>query len=236
MSTLSTSIYRARHEGRSRYVHLCGVNITSNVEVIIECRVFHLASTSAKHVSIVIWSTCSSHLHIGHTNHTTTDVESTFTRIRSCTLYNTCWLTIIIEGELSYRTHGATAKDVMNHMTTCHINRRSTIHNTSQRVISALAAFIINISTATTTIHVATESISRTTIYIWVCNSDRTTVNVHNGIIEGVSILTTAIDGTLDKRSRICCTLISGADGDFGIIDPCRMVVARTRLVHVTTR
>ena len=126
-------------------------------------------------------------------------------------------------------------------MTTVNYNISRTIDNTAQWVVgirSAIRVGVILIRTATATIDVTTESISSTAVNAGICNTNPTAIDGHMGIVIGVSVLTAAIDRTLDLRLRSICamSLTACTDDNIGVIDPCQLILDLIGLTYITSR
>ena len=96
----------------------------------------------------------------------------------------------------AHRTHSTGAIDIMYHLTASDVDCGRTLYNTSQRVILvfySIAIRIILVRTATATIDVATINISSTAINISIGNADNTLLNIHDSILEGMTILATTM-------------------------------------------
>ena len=137
-------------------------------------------------------------------------------------------------------------------MTTLNIDSCLTLHNTSQRIVFVFGTIFVSIRTATATIDVATEGISSTRIrYVIRCifrrtiiiynrltcsNTYNTFLYIYDGILEGVTILTTSIDRPLNPRT---CFNTGITNNDMRTIYPSHTVVridaVITRSSHVTT-
>ena len=118
-------------------------------------------------------------------------------------------------------------------MTTVDSHGRITLDDTSFLVVGITSAVmwiscsrrvgIILVRTTTTAIDIATELISSSTVDAGICNTHHTAMNSYRGIMEGMAVLTTAIDRTLDLRFWSSSTMSFSActDDDLRIINPC---------------
>ena len=133
------------------------------------------------------------------------------------------------------------------------IDRNSSIvsDDTSRHIIesaiSVMGLFkrigIVFICTATSAIDVATVRIvstlltDRVTVQFF-CDTDFSTMDGHSGIIERMSILATAIDRALDLwfRSFGAMSLATCSYRNFGIINPCHLILDGSRSIDITSR
>ena len=98
-------------------------------------------------------------------------------------------------------------------MTTLDVHGSGTLYNTSQWIVGVfytIAVGVILIRTATTAIYITTIAIAGTTIDTGIRNTNLSAIDIQYCILEGVTILTTAIDRPLDGRTsgRIFCSNI----------------------------
>ena len=113
----------------------------------------------------------------------------------------------------------------MYNLSTSDVDSGSTLYDTCQRVVLVLYSVtvgVVHICTATTAIDVAAISIGSTSVNAGVSNTDSTLLNIYNGILEGVAILTTTIDRTLDCRT---CFSTGVTNRDMRAVNPRHAVV-----------
>ena len=101
-------------------------------------------------------------------------------------------------------------------------------------VMCLWASRIVLIRTATTAIDVTTEFIICTTIDARICNTYPTAMDGNRGIMEGMSVLTTAIYRTLNLRAVSC--IVRFTNHNLRIIYPCHVVLDSTRCCDITSR
>ena len=194
----------------------------------------------------VVRSTGFVHLHILRTNLTTSKSNGTKTRIFFTADRLTYWPLSIMRRvvcridkriERSYRSHGTTAINIVNDVTTVNQHVSITEHDTCQeveRIIMSIIIRIILVSTTATPIHITSVGIARTFVgqtRIFVSDGRprfyayRSTMHIDIRIVEGMTILTTSIDRTLNQRIRQvrCLTLCSYRH--ISIVSPCQTVV-----------
>ena len=177
----------------------------------------HLTTTSAKHMTEVIRTTLaiSIHLGTGNTNLTATNGNGTCTSF-ICTRDR---FAISIKGVCAHRAHSTTAINIVYHMTTVYQHCRIATHDASIEVEVCLTiSSYIGICTTTRTIDITTigescsregdiiRSVVRRTAIIdnifSFRNTNSTAMHSHRRILEVMSILTTAIDRALNRRTR----------------------------------
>ena len=180
------------------------------------CQVCHLIAvtglTTRATIDITTVQLSSTDMTARHVDGSLTRVRSKLERIRPAESEAVFYrLMLSLARNRTYRRHSTTAIDGASDVAAIDVDEGVTTYHTRLRVVVLFTIITrIGIRTTTGTIDVTTVELSlgsncfvRTEIIIRIiriCNTDSTAIDIHRSTLVVVTVLTTTIDRTLDKR------------------------------------